>query len=304
MKSVFLVMVNFNSAEETHDCLHSLQKLKTPDISLHIIVVDNGSKEKFVLTEQEKKKTIHLIQTGANLGFTGGNNVGIRYGLEHGADYIMLLNNDTIVDENLLTGLLSGFEKNEKVGMVVPKIYFAKGHEYHGDRYTEKEKGKVLWYAGGYIDWNNVFNIHRGVDEVDHGQYDKEEFVNFATGCCVLIKSDVLKSVGYFDDTYFLYFEDGDLSQRILRAGYKIVYQPKAFLWHITAASGGGSGSILHDYYLTRNRMIFGMRYAPIKTKFALIRESIRLFTTGRKWQRIGIKDYYLHNLGKGSFGI
>ena len=109
------------------------------------------------------------------------------------------------------------------------------------------------------------------------------------------------ETVGPLDESYVMYYEDADLSQRILRAGFKILYQPKSIAWHNNAGASG-SGSALHDYYLTRNRMLFGMKYAPLKIKALLIKESMRIFVTGRKWQRIGIRDYYLHKFNKGSF--
>ena len=154
------------------------------------------------------------------------------------------------------------------------------------------------------MDWLNVFSRHRGVDEVDKGQYDSALEIDFATGCCMCIPRSVLETVGLFDDTLYLYFEDADLSQRILRAGWKIIYQPKAVIWHVNAASGGGSGSPLHDYYLTRNRMVFGMRYASFRTKLALLKESVRLLMTGREWQKKGERDFFLGKFGKGSFAI
>ncbi|MDE2590022.1 MAG: glycosyltransferase family 2 protein, partial [Patescibacteria group bacterium] len=202
---------------------------------------------------------------------------------------------------DLLIKLLEQLHTDSGIGVVVPKIYFAKGHEYHKNRYEKKDLGKVLWYAGGTVDFANVYTLHRGLDEVDHGQYDKAEEVGFATGCCLLTKREVLEKVGLFDDKFFLYYEDGDLGERIKRAGYKIMYVPTAHLWHINAGSSG-SGSSLHDYYLTRNRMLFGMQYAPIRAKVALIRESARLLISGREWQKIGIRDFYLKQFGKGTF--
>lgn len=304
MKKVAVVTVNFNSEEETHNLLASLEKIVKKDYTLHIIVVDNASKTPFQLLDKEKKQDTTLYTTDKNLGFTGGYNYGIKKALEMGVDYVVILNNDTLVDRNFITEFLDTFQKNPKAGIVVPKIYFAKNHEFHKERYTEDEKGKVFWYAGGHMDWRNVFSRHRGVDEVDKGQYDVLEEIDFATGCCMCIPRTVLETVGMFDNSLYLYYEDADLSQRVLRAGWKIIYQPKSVIWHVNAASGGGSGSPLHDYYLTRNRMIFGMRYAPLRTKFALLRESMRLFLSGRAWQRKGERDFYLHRFGKGSFLI
>lgn len=304
MIRVGIVTVNYNSERETHDCLQSLSKIHATNFMPSIVVVDNASEKVFQLTIEEKKQKITVLRTPSNLGFTGGYNTGIEYALSLGVDYLILLNNDTLVDQNCITYFLKTCKENTSCGIVVPKIYFAKNHEFHKGWYKENEKGKVIWYAGGYMDWANIFSIHRGVDEVDVGQYDTEEKITFATGCCMGIPTSVIRKVGMFDAKYFLYFEDADLSQRVLRAGYTIIYQPKSIIWHINAASAGGSGSKLHDYFLTRNRMLFGLKYAPIRSKLALLKESVRIIASGRQWQKKGIVDYYLGKFGKGSFSV
>jgi GT2 family glycosyltransferase len=116
----------------------------------------------------------------------------------------------------------------------------------------------------------------------------------------MLIKSEVLEKVGLFDDKYFLYYEDADLDIRIKNAGYDIYYVPKAVLKHVNASSSGGAGNRLQDYLLTR--MLFGMRYAPFKSKIALIKQSIKLLLGGRSEQKRAIRDFYLGRWGKGSF--
>ena len=302
MKKFFVVTVDFNTHKETHDWIGSIENLNHKGIDLQIVIIDNASKDPFILEKNEKKENIHFLRSEVNTGFTGGNNIGMRYAMQNGADYIMLVNNDTIADKHLLTELLHVLDSDEKIGITTPKIYFAKGHEFHKDRYKKDELGKVFWFAGGYTDWKNITSVHRGVDEVDHGQYDKIEPVTFASGCCMLIKAEVLRKVGLLDAKYFLYFEDADLDERIIRAGYKIVYVPSAVLWHINAASSGGSGNNLQDYFITRNRMLFGMRYAPLRSKVALIRESLRLLTSGRPMQKKGIRDFYLGRFGKGTY--
>ena len=120
----------------------------------------------------------------------------------------------------------------------------------------------------------------------------------------MLIKKEVLQRIGLFDEKYFLYYEDSDLSQRVKKVGYKIVYAPKAILWHKNAGSAGGSGSTLQDYYITRNRLFFGLQYVPFRAKLALVKESIVLLIKGRSWQKRGILDFYLGKLGRGSFII
>src|SRR5579883_2460211 len=189
MKKVFAVTINYNKEEVTLQWLASMEKIKTPGFSLSMVIVDNASTKPFILNQ--KKENVHVIRSEDNTGFTGGNNIGMEYALAHGADYILIINNDTIVDPNLVKNLLEVLDSNPHIGLTAPKIYFAKGHEFHKDRYKKEDLGKVFWYAGGYTDWANVKSIHRGVDEVDHGQYDKPEKIEFASGCCMLIKKEV-----------------------------------------------------------------------------------------------------------------
>jgi hypothetical protein len=271
-------------------------------MSLDIIIVDNGSKDIFKLPETLQEKNITLIRSDSNTGFSGGYNIGMKDALDRGAEFILIINNDTIVDPDMIQHLLEVLESKSEISVTTPKIYFAKGHEFHKDRYTKEDLGRVLWFAGGHTDWNNAMSIHRGIDEVDHGQYDTTEPTKFATGCCMMFKRGVLEKVGLLDERYFLYYEDADLNERITRAGYKMYYVPTAILTHVNAASTGGAGNVLHDYFLTRNKMLFGMTYAPIRTKIALIRESLRLLRTGRPFQKLAIKDYYLRKFNKGTF--
>jgi GT2 family glycosyltransferase len=302
MTKVALVTVSYNTADETHALLTSVEKVDTDGMTLNVIVVDNGSKEPFTLSEKEKKQGIDLARIALNIGFVGGYNTGMKRALASQAEYILIVNNDTLMDKQLIKNLLTVLQQHPKAGMVVPKIYFAKGHEYHKDRYSKDELGKVFWYAGGSTDWANVKSVHRGIDEVDHGQYDQIERVDFASGCCLMFKREVLEKVGLFDERYFLYYEDADLNERIQRAGYTIYYVPTAVLVHLNAGSTGGAGNVLHDYFITRNRMLFGMTYAPLRTKIALLRESLRLLRTGRPYQKRAIRDYYLRKFGKGTF--
>src|SRR6185369_2782018 len=212
MKKVSVVTVNYNTEQDTINLIATLKKVRTPDFLLSIIVVDNGSKN---ASELDSITDITLIKLKENRGFTGGYNTGMKKALQDGADYVMIVNNDTIADPDLIANLLHVLETDKHIGVTVPKIYFAKGHEFHKDRYKEEELGKVFWYAGGHTDWDHVKSVHRGVDEVDHGQYDKVEKVTFATGCCMMFKREVLEKVGLFDDNYFLYYEDADLNERV-----------------------------------------------------------------------------------------
>lgn len=305
MPSIFVSIINYNGNKDTLSCLRSLDELKVEGFELGVVVVDNASREVFSVKENEFKNfKLHILESDKNLGFSGGQNLGIKYALENKADYVVVLNNDVLIDKNLIVELLKTFEIKKDAGLVSPKIYFAKGYEFHKDRYEEKDLGNVIWYAGGIMDWKNVLASHKGVDEVDKGQYEELEETDYASGCCEMIKKDIFEKTGYFDEKYFLYYEDNDLSQRAKSFGFKSYYQPKARLWHINAGSTGGSGSKLQDYYITRNRLLFGIKYASLRARIALLKEGIKLLLVGRLSQKRGVFDFLVGKFGKGSFKV
>lgn len=309
MQKVSVIILNYNGGTNTLESLDSLVKITISDFNLLVIIVDNNSTDgslkkiqDFVDKNSNPKIQFKIIENKENLGFAGGNNQGIKFGLSEGSEYFVVLNNDTRVDRDLIKYFLDAVKENDKTGIVVPKIFFEKGFEYYRDKYKSDQRGKVIWYAGGIIDWNSVTGKHIGVDEIDNGQYDMKKETEFATGCCFLVSKKVLEKVGFFDEKYFLYYEDADLSERVKKEGYKIIYYPKAFIWHKNAGSAGGSGSALQDYFITRNRLLFGLKYGKFKAKAFLVKESLKLLLKGRKWQKRGVKDFYFRKLGKGTY--
>lgn len=296
---VIISILHYKNLKDTIECLESLDKINFDNNNVRVLVIDN-SQDAVINIEDFKNLNLEVLKTEKNLGFTGGHNTAFNYVKNDDYDLFLLLNNDCYVDKDFLVRLIKPFERKE-VGGAVSKIYFAKGNEYHKDKYDKSDLGKVIWFAGGYIDWKMVTSQHVGLDEVDKGQYDNEKSVTFATGACFAIKKSVLNKTGLFDDNFFLYYEDADLSTKIIKEGYKLIYVPDSIIWHKNAGSSG-SGSKLHDYYLTRNRLYFGMKYASIKMKILLLKEGFRLLISGREWQKKGVSDYLLHKLGKGSF--
>lgn len=303
MKRLAVILVNYNGWKDTKLCLISLLNVTSSSTDIEVIVVDNASKTSISpyidnFTRDNKKIKITLIENKENKGFSGGNNVGIRHALKNDADYIMLLNNDTIVANNFIDPLVAFYNEQVNAGILGPKIYFDSGYEFHKDRYSESEKGNVIWYAGGVIDWNNVHASHRGVDEVDIGQYNRSVKTPYVSGCCMIMTREVIEKVGFFDETYFMYLEDVDFCMRALKAGFELWYIPASHIWHKNAQSSGESGSELQVYYQTRNRLMFGMKYASFRTKLALIRNSIHVVRTNSK-RRKAIADFYLRRFGK-----
>jgi len=298
MKKVALVIVNWNGHKDTLRCLESVGKMRIPDgVQLETIVVDNGSTDGSVSILSKAYPTAAILALGDNLGFTGGNNTGIQYALKNNADYVWLLNNDTIVDSHALS-LVDAFQ-DETVGVAGSKIYFAPGHEYHTNRYAKKDVGRVFWYAGGLVDWDNMYASHKGVDEVDDGQYDVIEDTTFVTGCSMMIRREVFQDIGMLDNRFYLYLEDLDFGLRAKKASFRLVYFPKSVVWHVNAGSSGGAGNSMHEYYMTRNRLWIGMKYASIRTRFALLREAIRFLKETKSERSRAVKDFFLQRWGK-----
>jgi GT2 family glycosyltransferase len=296
-RRLFVIIVNWNGKRDTLVCLESLLHIREFSSEISIIVVDNGSTDGSVETIKKAYPRATVLETGKNLGFTGGNNFGISFALSHGADFVWLLNNDTVVEKNVLS-FLSVFD-DPAVGACGSKIYFAKGHEYHHDRYLLQERGHVIWYAGGLIDWNNIYASHRGVDEVDQGQYDLVEETQFITGCSFVVRSSVIQKVGLLNNRFYLYLEDLDWSLRIQRAGWKTMYAPSSIIWHSNAGSTGRPGNPTHEYYFTRNRLFIGFKYGKMRTKIALIREGVTFVFGNSVIRRRAVLDALFNRFGK-----
>lgn len=302
---IAIVTVNYNGRKDSLEFLGSLEKLNREDLELKVIVVDNGSSDGSVEEIKKRFPQVDILQNGANEGFSGGYNRGMIYGLIWGADYILIINNDTeIKDENLLTSMIQLFKSDTSIGLVSPKIYFAKGYEFHKERYSENNLGKVIWYGGGTFDWDNIQAIHRGLDEVDEDKYNQAEETDFVSGCCLLIKREVLEKVpkpkggsGFFDDNLFLYFEDADFTIRAKRAGFKTYYNGRVAIYH-KASQTAGIGSEITDFFHSRNRLVLGFRYGHLRTRLALIREALKFLVFGRNAQRLGVWDFFMGKKG------
>lgn len=301
MKHISIVLVNWNGKRDTVACISSLLKLNKAGFSYDIIVVDNGSIDgsEHALVHSFGKN-ITILPFTENLGFAKGNNKGVEYAFnKKGSDAVWLLNNDTTVHTNALMELYKA-EKNIGYGIFGSKIYFFKGFEFHKKLYKKSDLGNVIWYAGGLIDWNNMYASHRGVDEVDHGQFDQVKETEFITGCSMYISKEVIDRVGFLDDDYYLYLEDLDFCLRAKRKGIASWYVPSSILWHKNSRSTSRPGNTLHEYYLTRNRIILTNRYAKIRTKIAVLREALKTLFFGSHIRKRAIRDVLLGKLGKG----
>lgn len=296
---IYIIVVNYNRSKETIECLHSIADLKVKNNwQLRTIVVDN-SPEKTLKEKIKEFSDVKLIETKQNTGFAAGNNIGIKHAFKNKADFIMLLNNDAEIDNQAMVHLIPVFHKRKDIGIVAPKIYFTPGFEYHQQKYHKKDLGKVIWYAGGHIDWQNIMGVNENIDKVDKGQFNKSKEVEFVSGCCMLIKKEVFNKTGFLDEYYFLYLEDMDFCVRTQKAGFKLFFEPKAIVWHKNLGTNKKTASDIQAYYYTRNRLLFAFKYASPRTKAALFRESLKLLIKGNNWQKKGVIDFYLRKFGK-----
>jgi len=301
MDKIAIIIVHYNTDADTRETLASLDKLRTMGLEVRIFVVDNASKEPFALKKDTKPAwPTQVVRSDTNLGFTGGNNLGFEAASkEFDPDYFLLLNSDTLVDPNFLQYLYQRLADHSDWGVAVPKIYFAPGCEFHRDSYKKDERGRVIWYAGGSIDWDNLLTLHLGVDEVDRGQFATAGPVDFATGCCWLVRREVLASCGVFDDRYFLYYEDADLSRRVIKNGFQVGFAPEAIIWHKNGGSTAGSGSDLQTFYQTRNRLQFFFVHGNWLVRQRVVRLAWRLWCHGTRVEKLAARNFLTQKLGK-----
>jgi GT2 family glycosyltransferase len=291
-----VIIIDFGNFENTRECLLSLHQcqIKEPTV---VYVVGQEDRVSELFPGSDSLGVVY-VPMAINGGFAYANNIGIKQALNEGAGAVVLLNNDTTVKDDFLPHLLEAISP-PTVGMVSPLIYFAPGCEFHHDSYTKAERGQVVWYGGGIIDWKNMEGYHFGVDEVDHGQFGTSHEMDFATGCCVALTRQTIERVGLMKEEYFLYYEDLEWSLRAKRYGLTCMIEPKSVVWHKNAGSTGGSGSKLHTYYQHRNRIVFGLRHAPLRTKLALIKSYLTRYPKADQGLQMAIRDGLMMKMGK-----
>jgi GT2 family glycosyltransferase len=292
---VSVIIVNWNGWQDTLECLESLYKINYPNYD--VVLIDNHSTDKslekikdyakgkikpqssffnsqsvnkplevveytedeYFETPQKTNHQLFLIQNQDNYGFAGGNNRGIEFALKHlKPDYVLLLNNDTVVNKNFLTELVKVAEKNDN-GFLGAKNYFY------------QDKNVLQTVGGGNFDPEKVIALHIGSGQIDEGQYDHDFTIDYVCGACMLCKVDMIQKIGLMDPEFFMYWEDVDWCIRGSNAGYKSVYAHKSKIWHKVSAS---SEDYSKEYYLHRNRIylmkknIKGIQYIKFIFKF------------------------------------
>ncbi len=284
LPSVYIVVLNWNGLALTRECLRSLGRVTYP--ATHVVVVDNGSTDGSPEALAMAFPGVTLLRNERNLGFAGGNNVGIAYAREHGADYVLLLNNDTVVAEGFLEPLLAVAESDSQVGMVCPVIYFQTlpGEIWAAGVDINLRRWRRLIPRGNRRNVSTMLFALRGHHERDDGRFAEVQPVDGATGCACMIKRQALAEVGLLDESFYLIHEDSDWSTRLGRAGYRIMLVPQSLVWHRVGASGRGS-SPLKVYYATRNALLFVSKHAgwPVRLWIYLLGLAA-LFRHGLGW--------------------
>lgn len=244
------VILNWNSHEMTAECIRSLLAMDAQN--LEILLVDNGSSDGSAEILSRAFPQITVQRQESNLGFAAGCNVGIRHALAHRAEYILLLNNDTLVSRDFIREMLAAAECDPRIAAVCPKIYFA-------------DQPHLLWYAGADFSLWTGTPKHRGWKQIDRGQFDDYREITQATGCAMLVRCSALRAVGLLDEQFWAYAEDLDWSVRFLKSGYLLTFAPKAHLWHYdgaTSVKSMGSGSqAIRQFFSTRNMVLVARKH-------------------------------------------
>ena len=235
LRSVNLFVLNWNGRDLTLDCLSSLEKITYPNVKIYVI--DNGSSDNSVtaIRNQFPEKSVfnsiyEIIELPENYGFARGNNAGFEL-VKQKADYTIFLNNDTIVDANFVEPLINAMESNSTVKQSTPKIFYADNLDY-------------IWFGGGKVSLWAGWIRHLGIRQKDSMQFSFNRNVDYATGCCVCMRTLDFESIGMFDESFLMYGEDVDLSLRFRKQGGQILFVPESKIWHKVSSSIGTQFSI------------------------------------------------------------
>jgi len=251
MEKVYIVVLNYNRRDDTLECVRSLYDMDYPDF--RVLVVDNASTDGSARAVREAFPRAEVIENQENLMYAGGNNAGIRNALSEGADWILLINNDTVVHPAMLTEMMRALEGFPGAGMAGPMIYY----------YPPKQDGpETIWYAGGVVELWMGLTAHRGIREADRGQYAGVEETAYVTGCGMLISRECIEKVGMLDTSFTMYAEDADLSLRAKKAGFKLLFVPGAVMWHKVSMSAGGEFGAYKLRHKARSNLLLFARHA------------------------------------------
>lgn len=255
---VVVLVLAYNGVDLTLNCLASLRGLDYPNYE--VLLVDNASTDDTVAAVRAGFPEVRLIEAGANLGYAEGNNLGLRAALERGAEAVFLVNNDTVLAPDCVTGLIHAWAARPRAGMLGPMVY-------------TWDEGHIIFSAGGVIDWRHADAGNVGAGELDRGQYPARP-VDYINGCGLLVTCSVLEKVGLLDPRYFMYWEETDWCRRAEKAGFEIWFESSVWMRH-KAPIHPQSLSPTTLYYMTRNRMRFFAYHAPAAQKPLILAHAV-----------------------------
>lgn len=236
---VVIIILNYNRPLDTVECINSLQQIDYP--YYRILLIDNCSTDNSIEVFRKKLNQVEIYTTKENVGYTGGVNFGLKIAEKFESEYILLLNNDTIVEKDFLTSLVSAVESDISTAAACGTILC-------------EHKRNEIWYAGGKLIRLRGLAVHNGKKKLFNQQGDKKPvYTSFITGCSILLRAKYLEEIGYVDDRFFMYLDDIELSSRIQDKGYKLLYVPNSIIYHKVFNE---SESPFKLYYSVRNRLL------------------------------------------------
>lgn len=314
---VFIIVLNYEGAEDTVTCLDSLLEISYQNY--HVVVVDNGSSDASLeaiyhylsqkktdefsfysspeeaMHSSESSRKYTLIQSGVNGGYGCGNNIGVNFSLKFcDTDYVLIINNDTIVDPGFLEPLVEVCEEDNKIGIASGRIYF-------------HDRPDTIWFNGGAFNPYTAKVVHLNYGEEDTGQ-DTQNMNTFITGCLWLLPTQVIKEVGGINEDYFMYIEDLEYCQRVLNHGFKLCVSDKSKIWHKVGSASGGELSRLSTYYSSRNMFTYIISGIGLKCRITAIIYTLVFYPCRMLFKNnihlllpftLGVFDAFCHRQGK-----
>jgi len=248
---VVAVVLNWNNPTDTLECVKSLKR--STYSNFETLIVDNGSSDNSVARFREAFPEVRILETGQNLGYAGGNNIGIEYALSRGAAYVFLLNNDVTVAPETLSRLVQEAEQHPEAAATGPLVFW-------------RAEPTRIYAAYGRVDYSEAIVKLKGRNADSHRQFFDTMTVDWVLGCAILLRRDAVEDVGTFDEQFFAYHDEVDWCMRARKKGYTILLVPAARVWHVGQSSTGGERyASAKRYFVGRNSVLFAKKHAAVR---------------------------------------
>jgi GT2 family glycosyltransferase len=272
------IILNWNGKEDTLECIQSVCNSDYPNHEL--LLVDNGSEDDSVTSIRSQYPDITLIETGENLGFAEGNNVGIRHAIDSGTDYIFLLNNDTVLDPGAHLALVKATNDIDDKGILGAKTYYY-------------DNPKMVWFDGGYWNKKTTEFFHDGYQIIEKYTSTALKECDYICGCALFIPVSIIQKIGLMDKDFFLTYEETDWCYRGKKQGFLSYVVPTAKVWHKVSVSFGGASSPLQEYFYTRNVLYWGERYLSPFQYLKLLRKCLSKTAGWQSSEKPSLTHFY-----------